>query len=496
MSNYSRYEPPIASVRDANKPYHSQQKSTYSDPSSQDSLVSSVAPSILPPNKSGYSSYQEQNTPQGYVVPQMQTYSGYDSSNSASYIPEAQAYHPSTKASGSQDYQGNLSQNQYIQEARTFRPSGAGASAPIANTAADTYGEYYQNKNPVDSRPADNYSNYQPSPNTEAQLHNQNNQSNVKLMSAYPEDQYQNIQQYNVQHSGNQYSKSSSDSAVKQQGTFTGNQQNSQNYQNEPINIGFSEKSDGRKDSTSSVGETHPHKYTSVADEYDRGSRRNRKFCCCFSSRRSCVICIVLTVVILLAGLGLAVFFLFPRIPTYKVSDPYLLNGVNSVIVSGSPLGTSATSPFSLTIMLAMNISLTSQNYIDYVVKALTVNGTLLHPNGTANAKMTGYGLIADTNFKKMDTTNAIAPFNITYKSTSPVISGTTIDPDLNELLTSCAFTGGQPSSLTISYTAVLDAPLISWITKPSYSDKTTFTCPITSAMWSSLNLVNLLSGK
>ncbi|KAJ1547870.1 hypothetical protein HK096_010113 [Nowakowskiella sp. JEL0078] len=504
MNNSSRYDPPIASLRNANKPPQSQREN-YSDPSS-DSLISSVAPSVLPSSKNTYSMYQEPVVPKGNAIPETQAYSNYSTGNSY-VLPEAQIYRPS--ATSSQNYRND---NQYVPEASTFRPFGGGNSSSKAS-AANTYAEYYQHKPPVDSRSANQYRKYEPAPYpVEQPVDQYSQQYNIKQATVYPEEQYYN--QYIIKQSENPNGYSPSDPAVKQKGNFNGNPQISQSYRSEPIPIGYSEKSDNHKDSTSSIGETHPNEYTSVADEQSRGRRRERKFCCCFSTRRSCLFCVIFTVIIVLVGLGLAVFFLFPRIPTYKVSDPYLLKGVNSLVISGNPLVTTAASPFSLTVMLAMNISLTSQNYIDYVVKTLTVNGTLLHPNGTANLKMTGYGLIADTNFKKMDTTKAVAvrgflftnirasnfdyiilkPFNITYKTTSPIISGTTIDPDLNELLTACAYTGGQSSSLTISYTAVLDAPLISWITKPSYSDKTTFTCPITSAMWSSLNLANLLS--
>ncbi|KAJ1551511.1 hypothetical protein HK096_009597, partial [Nowakowskiella sp. JEL0078] len=214
------------------------------------------------------------------------------------------------------------------------------------------------------------------------------------------------------------------------------------------------------------------------------------RYCCCFSSYCSCVGWFCLWMILFFVVLGSAVFFLNPKIPTVTTSSPYLLRGGQSFILLKNPASVSIVTPFVLTIEFAVNVSITSLNYIDYFVKDLTfelfltwksTKGNLIRSDGSLNPKISGYGLISNTNFKHMDTTDIITPFNLTYMTTSPIITGVTIDPDLKELLTACAFLGGNSSSITVNYTAIVDAPLISWFIKPSYSDKAVFPCHVDS---------------
>ena len=91
---------------------------------------------------------------------------------------------------------------------------------------------------------------------------------------------------------------------------------------------------------------------------------------------------------LVLAGIGAALFFLFPRMPTLKISDPYFPDTAKGFKIPKTGAGsawkpgfntegsilTTSSDPFKMQIGLGVNISVFSPNYVAFTVKRLTIS--------------------------------------------------------------------------------------------------------------------------
>lgn len=76
---------------------------------------------------------------------------------------------------------------------------------------------------------------------------------------------------------------------------------------------------------------------------------------------------------VVLAGLGVAVFLLYPRIPTIKVGKPFFPGGAFGLQYNISSRGTVDT----ITYPISVNFTVDSQNYIDIACSEITVKVTV-----------------------------------------------------------------------------------------------------------------------
>jgi hypothetical protein len=73
--------------------------------------------------------------------------------------------------------------------------------------------------------------------------------------------------------------------------------------------------------------------------------------------------------IILLSGLGVAAFFVWPRIPAVAISEPYTKSGLDSLATTGSPV--------SVSFKLYANVTVDSVNYIDWDLNKVTFSGKI-----------------------------------------------------------------------------------------------------------------------
>ncbi|KAJ3102007.1 hypothetical protein HDU97_000920, partial [Phlyctochytrium planicorne] len=213
-----------------------------------------------------------------------------------------------------------------------------------------------------------------------------------------------------------------------------------------------------------------------------RGRNGSGRFCCgCFRTRAGCCTFWWTFVVLILAGLAVAGWFLYPRIPNVVVSDPYA-NG-KGLVVSGDLVTASADKPYTIEFDMMTDVSVYSPNYVDVKVDVLNFQGILLDESGKeVNARANGQN--KDVSFPSMKNTTFTINIRLTYAITSP---GTLIevvaltDPVLKILAKSCGLIGsGSRPNLRMSYTTDLTIGLISWTGyKPSFGGKLDFACPV-----------------
>lgn len=212
-----------------------------------------------------------------------------------------------------------------------------------------------------------------------------------------------------------------------------------------------------------------------------------RRFCCgCFASRRSCCGCFCIIFLLLIVGLGVAVFFIFPRMPTVKVGEPYFTSSSDpssAFAISGSPLTASASSPFTLTFNLQSDVSVYSPNYIDFALNFVSLSGNLENSskqNYFSNVPVTGQANNVD--IKSFATTNFTLPLQVKYTTTTP-LSLSSPDPALASLLSSCSFmqsgSSNSNNNIILGYQVKISAKLLAWTGfVPSFNSSSSFPCP------------------
>jgi hypothetical protein len=99
---------------------------------------------------------------------------------------------------------------------------------------------------------------------------------------------------------------------------------------------------------------------------------------CCGTKKSRTIWCLVS--VLLLIGIGLTIYFLFPRFPTIYVNPPGDLSAINSVNYntnSSNPLqgiiNASEQNPFILSINISVLVTVYSPNYIDIYANRINV---------------------------------------------------------------------------------------------------------------------------
>ncbi|KAJ3185084.1 hypothetical protein HDU87_002650 [Geranomyces variabilis] len=229
---------------------------------------------------------------------------------------------------------------------------------------------------------------------------------------------------------------------------------------------------------------------------------RKQRTCCSLRCRPQCWgPCLLITIVIL-AGLGVAGFFLFPRIPSVDISTPFLpagpelaafqaesakwTPGVNTI---GSLTTASAAAPFVLDIGVGVNISVASENYVGYRINQLTVVGFLKDVNNkvidttSAANQLQATSVITDARIAPRTTSILSLPISINYTVTTPLTVASVInDPVLAVLARACGLPGIAKvpgATINLHVTSTIDLRAISWTGyKPKIEKDVSFVCP------------------
>ncbi|KAJ3149017.1 hypothetical protein HDU89_004018 [Geranomyces variabilis] len=229
---------------------------------------------------------------------------------------------------------------------------------------------------------------------------------------------------------------------------------------------------------------------------------RKQRTCCSLRCRPQCWGPCLLITIIILAGLGVAGFFLFPRIPSVDISTPFLpvgaelaafqaesttwTPGVNTV---GSLTAASAAAPFVLDIGVGVNISVASENYVGYRINQLTVVGFLKDVNNkvidttTSANQLQATSVITDARIAPRTTSILSLPISINYTVTSPLTIASVInDPVLAVLARACGLPGIAKvagATINLHVTSTIDLRAISWTGyKPKIEKDVSFACP------------------
>ncbi|KAK9679143.1 hypothetical protein K7432_016393 [Basidiobolus ranarum] len=217
---------------------------------------------------------------------------------------------------------------------------------------------------------------------------------------------------------------------------------------------------------------------------------RKRRCCCCCQSRSSKIGCCVVLLLIL-AGIGVAAYFCWPRgVPqvdfkNVTFDDP---NQIKNQLLTVKSL-----SDINLKIDAKLNLHVENPNYIGIKMKNIAVVGK--YTVNKQDVKVGTGALVQPVSFQAKGATDFQLPFTLVYNATEPGSSQA-----LTDLLGKCGFINGVPKGkINIKYDATLDISLISWTGyKPTISNNVDFDCPIDSNSLASVDIpsiVGMLTG-
>ncbi|KAI9346245.1 hypothetical protein BDR26DRAFT_1005393, partial [Obelidium mucronatum] len=243
-------------------------------------------------------------------------------------------------------------------------------------------------------------------------------------------------------------------------GSYGTNNNNNNNYQPSPLGLNEQPQSRLRRE-----------------EERLRRKEERRRYCCCFKTRKGCCLTVSLIVFLILAGLGVAAYFLWPRIPNVKISEPFLNPNTIPFTASGSLTTASAQQPFVVQINLAVNVNVFSPNYESITVNNVLFSGQLLGTDDKTpipNANVNGQS--GSVTFAANKDTQFMMPLTVMYSLSKPGLSGVASDPALSLFASKCT---GSGSSIKMAYTVSINLAILSWTGyKPSFSGTTQFACP------------------
>jgi hypothetical protein len=193
-----------------------------------------------------------------------------------------------------------------------------------------------------------------------------------------------------------------------------------------------------------------------------------KKFCCCFFLFAICV--------------GVTAFFIFPRVPDVQVSDPIFDESLQRLRSTGDALNANEEEPFTLLFDLSIEIKSKSENWIDWYLDAIKVDGVIEDPKTRrVNQAASAQALVTDGLISKMATSVIYLPITVSYTSRAPIQSLAT-DPDFLELVAPCGFgEGNDPRPVLLKYRVEIELGWLKWTGyRPVFEGETNFPCPLT----------------
>lgn len=157
-------------------------------------------------------------------------------------------------------------------------------------------------------------------------------------------------------------------------------------------------------------------------------------FCCCCRRTTKCLI----SVVIILLLVGVALYFLFPAVPTVQIGNMFIPPDSQGLSVTRSPpaVGQSPTNiSLGIVLSIASNVSIYSPAYINVGLRTVTMDVTLKNSTGQELPNVSATGKYSNLRIQSRDTTNFTFPVNVTYTTTA--LDGTT-DPLVTTIQDAC----------------------------------------------------------
>ncbi|KAJ2746866.1 hypothetical protein GGI20_001019 [Coemansia sp. BCRC 34301] len=215
---------------------------------------------------------------------------------------------------------------------------------------------------------------------------------------------------------------------------------------------------------------------------HKRKSRRccgGGRYCFCFSKR--CCLIFIPILIIILAGLGVTLYYVFPRIPTVKfkevgVAKPDVassLTGKETPSVSELVDGVTISRKGVVTVPLVIHLTVSNPNFIPWTIHNVTVTGYLRNPGGGDNFPVGEGGLRTPFWMPKKSEGNDM-PIYFNFRLDT---AHTNYIPAAQTVQQACTLGGPK---LRFYYRAQVILRAISWLgIKPTISDNIEFECPI-----------------
>ncbi|KAI9297166.1 hypothetical protein K502DRAFT_363526 [Neoconidiobolus thromboides FSU 785] len=235
------------------------------------------------------------------------------------------------------------------------------------------------------------------------------------------------------------------------------------NYQEESIKS-FSATEEIAYNSTS-------HRHSHRDSHHKRPKKKKncciRCCCCCCRSRTGALICGIFTI-LLLIGIGVGAFFLWPRIPTVELISVTQTN-TNAPIDQTSFNNLFQSNNNNLQAQVNINLRVQNLNYIDIVINQITLTGDLQNNIVTIPNSLTGK-LPKPVALKAQNISPLILPVTIILPGTSSAS---------NDQLMGLREVCESKQNLMFNYHISLELPLVSWTGyKPKLNNSYSFKCP------------------
>ncbi|KAJ2353125.1 hypothetical protein IWW50_003596 [Coemansia erecta] len=209
----------------------------------------------------------------------------------------------------------------------------------------------------------------------------------------------------------------------------------------------------------------------------------NGRYCWCFS-KRCCLIFLPILAVIL-AGLGVTLYYVFPRIPSVEFSNVGVSQERQGSTVEQLLGSASINRQGVVTVPLVIHLNVTNPNYIPWTIHNVTVDGFLA--NSTQDDFPVGEG-------------GLIEPFKMPKRTSSndmPIHFNFRLSTDNDNYLSAAqtvqkSCSAGGPN-LRFKYKAKIILHAISWLgIKPTISDTISFACPVSEIESLGINISDL----
>ncbi|TPX63003.1 hypothetical protein PhCBS80983_g00177 [Powellomyces hirtus] len=255
-----------------------------------------------------------------------------------------------------------------------------------------------------------------------------------------------------------------------------------------------------------------PHQPTryNKADHHDDDKKvGSARYCCgCFATRRNCFLTYGLILFLLLAGAGVSIWYFWPKVPGVITSDPYIpASAAGFKIASGTTwrpgifatdnmLTASKEDPFVLSLGLAVNVTVTSENNVGFRVNSLVITGQLVEKQGEKNFKpikpvgddkLDVVSKVENIRINKRANTTILFPISVNYTLTHSLRQlAARNDPIISALIVACGLPGVLPKApgakLWMAVKVAVDLKILAWtgMNPPEIDQEPrSFDCPV-----------------
>lgn len=210
--------------------------------------------------------------------------------------------------------------------------------------------------------------------------------------------------------------------------------------------------------------------------------------------KRCCGICCLLFI-LAIVGIGLTLFFVFPRIKfagvTASESNPgqgLTVDGGNIAGAVAQLVGASPSNPFTASLAITLAVKIQSESYIDYRFDQIVLQELFIVDPTSGNKKysLVAKGAIVDAVVPRSTISTQVLPLNATYTTTSR-ISALASDPTIQALAEYCGNQiFGLPATsksgkIEFQYSVRFESPFasfVAWFYPPVYSSNFQIPCP------------------